>query len=218
MSDFYTYGVADHLYKPMPKQGTTDFANSADWTPAAGDVKISKDGGAAANVTNLPTALVMGNVSLWDFSLTATEMQARKIRITVGDTATKAVQDNAFEIDTLGNASAQWPGFPSDLRLVNADATVAVKQQRMLNAVTVGTVTNAGSAPTLTQFECSDITEATANAFVNLEVRAATGLLAGQILGYVTAYALVAGRGRFTISPGSPSVEILANGDIVVIL
>jgi hypothetical protein len=107
VTDLYKYGVAVHLYKPIVKRGVVDFAVSADWTPAAGDVKISKDGGAAANVTNLPTAITMGNTAMWDYSLTATEMQAAKVRITVADSATKAVEDQMFEIDTYGNASAQ---------------------------------------------------------------------------------------------------------------
>lgn len=107
MSDLYKYGVAVHLYKPMIKRALVDFAVGADWTPAAGDVKISKDGGAAANVTNLPSAIAMGNAAMWDFSLTATEMEAAKIRITVSDAATKAVEDTLFEIDTYGNVAAQ---------------------------------------------------------------------------------------------------------------
>src|SRR5690242_21342833 len=100
MSAFISkYGVAVHVYIPIIKRGVVDFAVSADWTPAAGDVKISKDGGAAANVTNLPTAITMGNTAMWDYSLTATEMQAAKVRITVSDSATKAVEDTMFEID-----------------------------------------------------------------------------------------------------------------------
>ena len=108
MPDLYKYATAVHLYKPMIKRGVIDFAVSADWTPAAGDVKISIDGGAAANVTNLPVAITMGNGALWDFSMTSGELTGKKIRITVVDSATKAVEDNAFEIDTYGNASAQY--------------------------------------------------------------------------------------------------------------
>lgn len=107
MSDLYKYGAALHLYKAITKRAVVDFAVGADWTPAAGDVKISKDGGAAANVTNLPVAIAMGNTAMWDFSLTAAEMTGAKIRITVSDSATKAVEDKMFEIDTYGNASAQ---------------------------------------------------------------------------------------------------------------
>lgn len=103
------YGVARHIYVPIIKRDVVDFAVSADWTPAAGDVKISKDGGAAANVTNLPTAITMGNTAMWDFSLTLTEMQAAQVMVTVADSAPKAVEDQMIIIETYGNASAQHP-------------------------------------------------------------------------------------------------------------
>jgi hypothetical protein len=109
MSAFISkYGVAVHVYIPIVKRAVVDFAVSSDWTPAAGDVKISKDGGAAANVTNLPAAIAMGNAAMWDFSLTATEMQAAKVMVTVSDSATKAVEDQMFTVWTHGNASGQY--------------------------------------------------------------------------------------------------------------
>ena len=109
MSAFISkYGVAVHVYIPMIKRGVVDFAVSADWTPAAGDVKVSKDGGAAANVTNLPVAITMGNTAMWDYSMTATEMQAAKVMVTIADSATKAVEDSMFIVWTHGNASAQY--------------------------------------------------------------------------------------------------------------
>ena len=101
------YGVARSIRIPMVKRAVVDHAVGADWTPAAGDVKISKDGGAAANVTNLPSAIVMGNSALWDFALTDTEMQAAQVSVTIADSATKAVEDNGFDIETYGHASAQ---------------------------------------------------------------------------------------------------------------
>jgi hypothetical protein len=101
------YGVACHVYVPIIKRAVVDFAVGADWTPAAGDVKISKDGGAAANVTNLPAAIVMGNTAMWDFSLTAAEMQAAQINVTVADAAAKAVEDQMFMLSTYGNAAAR---------------------------------------------------------------------------------------------------------------
>lgn len=106
------YGAARHIYVPVVKRAVVDFAVSADWTPAAGDVKISKDGGAAANVTNLPTAITMGNTAMWDFSITATEMQAAQVMVTVADAATKAVEDQMFIIETYGDASSQLPNIP----------------------------------------------------------------------------------------------------------
>lgn len=101
------YATARHIYVPMVKRAVVDFAVGADWTPVAGDVKVSKDGGAAANVTNLPSAIAMGNGAIWDFSLTSGELTAAQITVTVADSATKAVEDNAFSIETYGNASAQ---------------------------------------------------------------------------------------------------------------
>lgn len=101
------YGVQTDFYFSVIKRAVVDFAVGADWTPAAGDVKISKDGGAAANVTNLPTAITMGNGAMWKLTLTATEMQAAKIAVTVVDSATKAVEDQMILIATYGHASAQ---------------------------------------------------------------------------------------------------------------
>src|SRR5712664_4154497 len=43
-------------------------------TFAAGDVKISKDGGAEANIVTLPTEI--GTTGIYKVTLTATEMQA----------------------------------------------------------------------------------------------------------------------------------------------
>lgn len=99
------YGTASKVRIPIVKASSSDFAVGADWTPAAGDVKISKDGGAAANITTLPTAIAMGNGAIWEFAISATEMQAAEITITVVDSATKAVQDQALSIITFGNAS-----------------------------------------------------------------------------------------------------------------
>lgn len=101
------YGVARIVRVPMVKRGVVDHAVGADWTPAAGDVTISKDGGAAANVTNLPTAIVMGNSALWAFSLTTAEMSAAQVSVLIADATTKAIEDNGFDIETYGHASAQ---------------------------------------------------------------------------------------------------------------
>lgn len=96
------YGTAAKVRIPVVKASSADFAVSGDWTPATGDVKISKDGGNVANITTLPVAVG----ALWEFAISATEMQAAEITIQVVDAATKAVQDQAVSIITFGNASA----------------------------------------------------------------------------------------------------------------
>lgn len=117
------YGVATvaatDIYLPIIKRAAIDFAVSGDWTPAAGDVKVSKDGGAAANIATLPTALTMGNTALWRFQFSASELQCKQLLVTVADAATKAVEDQAFIIETVGHpSSALWPlGGDAELRL-----------------------------------------------------------------------------------------------------
>lgn len=100
---------ATAIYIPIIKRGVVDFAVSADWTPAAGDVKISKDGDAAANIGTLPTAVTMGNTAMWKFVFTGTELSAKQIVVMVADSATKAIEDQGFIIETFGDASAMWP-------------------------------------------------------------------------------------------------------------
>lgn len=133
------YNTATHIYVPIVKRGVVDYAVSGDWSPAAGDVKISKDGGAAANVANLPIVIAMGNGAVWDFNLTAGELQAAKVVVTTVDAATKAIEDQCFEIATFGNASAEYPPDFSDataLGLARLDATIGSRaSQTALDAV-----------------------------------------------------------------------------------
>ncbi len=101
------YGVATTIRFPLIKAGSNNFAVAADFTHAAGDTKISKDGGAAVNTTNAPAAVAMGNAAMWQLTLTATEMQAASIMIAVSDAAAKAVEDQMIIIATYGNALAE---------------------------------------------------------------------------------------------------------------
>lgn len=106
MSELFKYGVAATIYFPLIKAGSNNFAVSGDYTHASGDVKITKDGGAAATATNAPSAITMGNGAIWKLDLTATEMQAGQIVVTIIDATTKAIEDQAILIQTYGNASA----------------------------------------------------------------------------------------------------------------
>lgn len=95
---------------PMVKAGSNDFAVTADWTAAVADVQVSKDGGAAANIGTAPT---YANGS-WLFTLTAAELSAKTITVTIVDSATKAVEDQFFSVETFGHASAMYQYDPQD--------------------------------------------------------------------------------------------------------
>src|SRR5690349_9201425 len=104
----YATGTGADIYLPMVKRAVVDFAVSADWTPAAGDVKVSKDGAAAANIGTLPVAVTMGNTAMWKFVFSDAELTCRTLAVTVADSASKAVEDTMFLIETYGNSSARW--------------------------------------------------------------------------------------------------------------
>lgn len=115
---------------PIVKRAAVDFAVGADWTPAAGDVKIAVDGAAPANVTNLPTAVASGNGAYWEFILTAAELSCKQAIVTVADAATKAVEDQAFIVETFGHASAMYPPDFTDaaaLGLSRLDAAISTR-------------------------------------------------------------------------------------------
>src|SRR5215831_3102715 len=115
------YATATHVYVPVIKRNVVDFAVGADWTPAAGDVRVSIDGAASANIATLPTAISMSNTAMWDFSLSTGETTSKKIMVTVADATTKVVEDQMFLIETYGNASAE---YPPDFSLANLPANV----------------------------------------------------------------------------------------------
>jgi len=127
---------------PILKRGVVDYAVGADWTPAAGDVKVAIDNAAPANITNLPTALTMGNSAVWLFILTAAELTGKNIQVMISDSATKAIEDQFFTVETTGNGSAM---YPTD---VNADNTDA--ENRFLRAVKTNVLFTVGGGSTTT--------------------------------------------------------------------
>lgn len=96
------YGASFTFTVPIIKRAAADYAVSADWTPATGDVTVKKDNGSPANIGTLPTAVVHGNTALWSFTLTATEMQASRVYVVVSDASVKAVEDQNIIIETIG--------------------------------------------------------------------------------------------------------------------
>lgn len=87
--------------------GTKNFAAAGDWTPETGDVKLSLDGGDFSDADNLPAAIGGAGSKYWALDLTATEMSARHIVCQIVDVNAKAIDDQSFQIETKGSASAQ---------------------------------------------------------------------------------------------------------------
>lgn len=94
------YGVAGTVNFTLYKVDGIDFRTDAVFV--AGDMQISKDEGAAVNVTNLPVD--RGNFYSWAY--TASEATARRLMVTMIDSATKVWLDDDIVIETYGNGSA----------------------------------------------------------------------------------------------------------------
>lgn len=94
------YGVQTTVLFDLPEPDGVDLDGSISF--AAGDVKISKDGGALANTTNLPT----DEGTHFSLVLTAAEMQAGLIVVELIDTVTKDWLDTSLSIQTFGDPSA----------------------------------------------------------------------------------------------------------------
>lgn len=84
----------------------------------AGDTKIMKDEGVEANTTNGFTDEGQG----YSIVLSATEMQAARIKVYIVDTATKVWLDTSITIETYGHASAM---HAFDLDVAIQDVNVA---------------------------------------------------------------------------------------------
>ena len=97
------YGVAATIIFKLTQFGESDFATSSEFTHAAGDTKIYKDGGAGVDVDN-PPAFVNDH---WELDLTATELSAAEAHVSIVDqTASKLINDKFIRIETKGHASA----------------------------------------------------------------------------------------------------------------
>jgi hypothetical protein len=112
---FAKYGTQTTFTFPVVKRSAVDLAVSADWTPATGDTKVSKDGGNVANTTNNPAAVGGAGSALWSLTLTASELQAAEVVVQIVDSATKAIEDQVLRVYTYGHASAKLPVDFSDL-------------------------------------------------------------------------------------------------------
>lgn len=154
MSYFGKYATAKTIVFPIVKRGVVDLAQSADWTPATGDTKISINNGTLANTTNNPAIVAGTNGVLWSLALTTGEMTGLDIRVQIVDSATKAVEDQTLEIYTYGNAAAT---FVTDFSAANMAANILA-----VNSVTLGT----GAIPELGIAESGTAQSATGTTLV----------------------------------------------------
>jgi len=97
---------------PLEKADGSGFATAADYTPESGDVVVRTCHASAyvygaSPIAALPVAVPMGNVALWEFSFSESEMTGKRIDVIVSDAGpAKAIKDAHIVIETFGNAMA----------------------------------------------------------------------------------------------------------------
>lgn len=101
MSEPKKYGVETKVRFPLYAAGTNTFLDGA--TLAAGDAEISKDDGDFAAATN--TIVDEGN-GFYSLTLTATEMEAANIMVSIRDAAGAEWENQGVLVHTYGHASA----------------------------------------------------------------------------------------------------------------
>lgn len=91
-------GSAYTFYVSLVSQADTDIFQKT-VTLAAGDVKVSKDGGAENNITSLPVEI--GTSGILAVTLSSTEMTADVVTVRFSDAADDEWQDGFVEIRTM---------------------------------------------------------------------------------------------------------------------
>jgi hypothetical protein len=98
------YGLETKINLDLYETDGSDFKTGA--VNASGDTKIMKDEGAEANTVNGFISEGQG----YSITLTASEMQAGRVKIYVVDQTTpKAWLDTSIVVETYGHANAQHP-------------------------------------------------------------------------------------------------------------
>lgn len=180
--------------------------------------------GATATAITLVTQTVTGAYSSGGFVEVDATNWPGLYRLDVPDAA---IATGVRSVAILLKGAANMEPCPLEIDLtsdanivaINANATAALNLYHNTASMKLCTVTNAGFSPTTTQFETADVTEATADHLFNRLVIWRSGNLANggadSQLGRVTAYALVSGRGRFTVTT---QTEAPANADTFLIV
>lgn len=121
MFSLVKYGVAADLYTVLLTRASLDAKDNP--TLAAGDVQVSKDGGAYANITTLPSAVPSGSDNI-KIPLSATELTCKTITIRFKDQTNPAEwEQQRLILQTYGHASAMIPGIAADLMYIDGQAT-----------------------------------------------------------------------------------------------
>lgn len=174
--------------------GTALPAAAAD---AVGGLPISDAGGLDLDTMNANVSAVLADTGTDGVVLAADAITAAKI-------ADDAIGDEHWNVTAAA----------ANVTQINSVAAAAVRLALSAGQIIPGTVSDAETAPSTTEFAADDITEATADHYNGRLVVWTSGALAGQVTD-VTDYELDTGEGLFTVTA---LTEAPADGDTFVLV
>lgn len=126
------YATISKVYIALCPSGTTNISTNP--TLAAGDVQVSKDGGAFANLTTLPAVTPAAGGSV-EVTFSAAELTCSRLVVRfIDQTATKEWEDMMFTVDTYGHTSAEHPQIGQTLVSSEGTAQAGASQAITLAA------------------------------------------------------------------------------------
>ncbi len=193
---------------------STNDSNGASITRStAGEVRVYKDNGVSqstAGVTDTLNFDTLTGVHVCTIDLSADAFYS------TGSNYTVVLQGATIDTRDMNAVLAHFSieNRVSDMTRVDGSKSAAQNLRLAANEMIQFTVDDATFTPTATQFEADDITEATAEHFRDASIIWTSGALKGQRT-EITAYALVGGKGFFTVAA---MTEAPANDDTGIIV
>lgn len=162
------YGVAFTAYFDIYITANPE-AVATSFTPAAGDTKISTNGGTTYTATTNTCTFANGIISV---ALTATEMQASRILVKFEDQDAALVNDSVIEIMTKNHASAFYSSID-----INVDSSGYVR----LQATTHTSALIGGIAGTLQTLDALDSAQDTQHSTTQTNIAALNDISTAQV-------------------------------------
>lgn len=117
------------------------------------------------------------------------------------DVATALVVRREFlvvDVDAYNALMGSGNGLRANVMAINGSTAAAIRLALSAGQMVPFTVTNAGSSPSATEFEASDVSTAGTDHYKGRSIVFTSGSLAGQ-MSSISAYSVVGGRGHFTV-------------------
>jgi hypothetical protein len=185
-------------------------------TISQSDVLLWKEGGTTLAQKNESTTCTHRSNGLYTCPVNTTDTNTLgTLVVSVSESGALPIRQDYLVVPA--NIYDSWV-LGTDLQQVDVDqldgsGANLTKLERHCATLTTGTSDNTGFTGTTTEFEASDITEATADHFIGKVVSFNEGALAGQST-VINDYALASGRGHFTVDA---LTEAVPNGSTFVI-